>query len=225
MVSCIWYVFKAILVESQKHVTFILFFVKMIIYSSPKSKRKALKEAQDVDLYLRPLDAQLSQLKNNGFIDMEKCTPAVFHTLFLIWTNCQYYQRPARIVVLLQELCNLFIEQVSVFWKTQTIFLLVLLVCTLIYVNFLIIGFCIPPWRSATQRGYRGKSANDKEGSQSSPMCQRELPSPEGEASQAKKISALGFPVCHGFFTLQPIHKSHASAGGKKMYIFFSFCF
>ncbi|XP_043973511.1 dynein axonemal heavy chain 11 isoform X1 [Gambusia affinis] len=75
----------------------------------------ALKEAQDVDLYLQPLDAQLSQLKNNGFIDMEKCTPAVFHTLFLIWTDCQYYQRPARIVVLLQELCNLFIEQASAF--------------------------------------------------------------------------------------------------------------
>uniref|UniRef100_A0A3B5KZ49 Dynein, axonemal, heavy chain 11 n=1 Tax=Xiphophorus couchianus TaxID=32473 RepID=A0A3B5KZ49_9TELE len=74
-----------------------------------------LEEAQDVDLYLRPLDAQLSQLKNNGFIDMEKCTPAVFHTLFLIWTNCQYYQRPARIVVLLQELCNLFIEQASAY--------------------------------------------------------------------------------------------------------------
>uniref|UniRef100_A0A3P9N0A1 Dynein heavy chain tail domain-containing protein n=1 Tax=Poecilia reticulata TaxID=8081 RepID=A0A3P9N0A1_POERE len=75
----------------------------------------ALKEAQDVDLYLQPLDAQLSQLKNNGFIDMEKCTPAVFHTLFLIWTNCQYYQRPARIVVLLQKLCNLFIEQASAY--------------------------------------------------------------------------------------------------------------
>uniref|UniRef100_A0A3Q2QPT1 Dynein heavy chain tail domain-containing protein n=1 Tax=Fundulus heteroclitus TaxID=8078 RepID=A0A3Q2QPT1_FUNHE len=71
----------------------------------------ALKEAQDVDLYLRPLDAQLFELEKNGFLQMEKCIPALFHTVFLVWTNCQYYQRPARIVVLLQELCNLFIEQ------------------------------------------------------------------------------------------------------------------
>ncbi|KAM4735000.1 dynein axonemal heavy chain 11 [Anableps anableps] len=75
----------------------------------------ALKEAQDVDLYLQPLDVQLFQMKKNGFLHMAKCTPALFHTLFLIWTNCQYYQRPARIVVLLQELCNLFIEQASAY--------------------------------------------------------------------------------------------------------------
>ncbi|MED6234546.1 hypothetical protein ATANTOWER_026276 [Ataeniobius toweri] len=75
----------------------------------------ALKEAQDVDLYLQPLDAQLFQLEKNGFAHIDKCTPALFHTIFLIWTNCQYYQRPAHIVVLLQELCNLFIEQASAY--------------------------------------------------------------------------------------------------------------
>ena len=45
---------------------------------------------------------------------MEAYIPALFHTLFLIWTNCRSYQRPARIVVLLQEFCNLFIKQVRV---------------------------------------------------------------------------------------------------------------
>ncbi|XP_015255846.1 PREDICTED: dynein heavy chain 11, axonemal [Cyprinodon variegatus] len=71
----------------------------------------AFKEAQDVDLYLRPLGVQLAQMEKTHFPDMEKYTPALFHTVFLIWTNCQYYQKPARIAVLLQELCNLFIEQ------------------------------------------------------------------------------------------------------------------
>nr|XP_054596285.1 dynein axonemal heavy chain 11 [Nothobranchius furzeri] len=75
----------------------------------------ALIEAQDIDLYLQPLNEQLSQLENKGFVHMEKYIPALFHTAFLIWTNCQYYQKPARIVVLLQELCNLLIEQASAY--------------------------------------------------------------------------------------------------------------
>ncbi|XP_032374898.1 dynein heavy chain 11, axonemal isoform X1 [Etheostoma spectabile] len=75
----------------------------------------ALQEAQDIDLYLQPLHAQLTQLEKEGFPHLETFIPALFHTLFLIWTNCQSYQKPARIVVLLQELCNLFIEQASAY--------------------------------------------------------------------------------------------------------------
>uniref|UniRef100_A0A3Q1GSB8 Dynein heavy chain tail domain-containing protein n=1 Tax=Acanthochromis polyacanthus TaxID=80966 RepID=A0A3Q1GSB8_9TELE len=75
----------------------------------------ALQEAQDIDLHLQPLHAQLTQMEKKGFPHMEKCIPVLFHLLFLIWTNCQSYQRPARIVVLLQELCNLLIEQASTY--------------------------------------------------------------------------------------------------------------
>ncbi|XP_071325394.1 dynein axonemal heavy chain 11 isoform X2 [Trachinotus anak] len=75
----------------------------------------ALQEAQDIDLHLQPLHAHLSQLEKEGFPHLETFIPALFHMLFLIWTNCQSYQRPARIVVLLQELCNLLIEQASTY--------------------------------------------------------------------------------------------------------------
>ncbi|XP_068613056.1 dynein axonemal heavy chain 11 [Brachionichthys hirsutus] len=75
----------------------------------------ALQEAQDIDLHLQPLDAQLSLLEEIGFPHFETYIPALFHTLFLIWTNCQSYQRPAHIVVLLQELCNMLIEQASTY--------------------------------------------------------------------------------------------------------------
>ncbi|KAM6995333.1 dynein axonemal heavy chain 11 [Tautogolabrus adspersus] len=75
----------------------------------------ALQEAQDIDLHLQPLHAQLSKLEKEEFCHLDTFTPALFHTLYLIWTNCQFYQRPARIVVLLQELCNLFIEQASTY--------------------------------------------------------------------------------------------------------------
>ncbi|XP_023280705.1 dynein heavy chain 11, axonemal-like [Seriola lalandi dorsalis] len=75
----------------------------------------ALQEAQDIDLHLQPLHAHLSQLEKEEFSNLETFIPALFHTLFLIWTNCQSYQRPARIVVLLQGLCNLLIEQASTY--------------------------------------------------------------------------------------------------------------
>lgn len=74
--------------------------------------QKALKEAEDIDLHLHPLRTQLSQLEKGGFDQIETYIHLLFHTVFLIWTNCQSYQKPARIVVLLQELCNLLIEQV-----------------------------------------------------------------------------------------------------------------
>uniref|UniRef100_A0A3B4YI13 Dynein axonemal heavy chain 11 n=1 Tax=Seriola lalandi dorsalis TaxID=1841481 RepID=A0A3B4YI13_SERLL len=74
-----------------------------------------LQEAQDIDLHLQPLHAHLSQLEKEEFSNLETFIPALFHTLFLIWTNCQSYQRPARIVVLLQGLCNLLIEQASTY--------------------------------------------------------------------------------------------------------------
>lgn len=48
-----------------------------------------------------------------GFLHFETFIPALFHTVFLIWTNCHSYQKPKRIVVLLNELCNLLIDQVK----------------------------------------------------------------------------------------------------------------
>ncbi|XP_061632559.1 dynein axonemal heavy chain 11 isoform X3 [Phyllopteryx taeniolatus] len=75
----------------------------------------ALEEAEDIDLYLQPLCVQLSQMENEGFAHFEASIPALFHLLFLIWTNCQPYQRPTRIVVLLQQYCNLLIEQASTY--------------------------------------------------------------------------------------------------------------
>ncbi|XP_034030917.1 dynein heavy chain 11, axonemal [Thalassophryne amazonica] len=75
----------------------------------------ALEEAEDIDLHLYPLHAQMSQLENGGFTHFESFIPPLFHTFFLIWTNCQSYQNPARIVVLLQEFCNLLIQEASTY--------------------------------------------------------------------------------------------------------------
>ncbi|XP_019728452.1 dynein heavy chain 11, axonemal isoform X3 [Hippocampus comes] len=79
----------------------------------------ALQEAEDIDLHLQPLCVHLSQMENQGFPDVEASIPTLFHLLFLIWTSCQPYQSPTRIVVLLQQLCNLFIEQACAYLSTE----------------------------------------------------------------------------------------------------------
>uniref|UniRef100_A0A3B4AB83 Dynein heavy chain tail domain-containing protein n=1 Tax=Periophthalmus magnuspinnatus TaxID=409849 RepID=A0A3B4AB83_9GOBI len=76
---------------------------------------KVFKEAEDIDLHLQPLHTQLSYLETNGFAQIKQCIPSLFHTILLIWTNCRSYQRPARIVVLLQQLCNLLIDQAGTY--------------------------------------------------------------------------------------------------------------
>ncbi|KAM9806325.1 dynein axonemal heavy chain 11 isoform 1-T1 [Syngnathus typhle] len=81
----------------------------------------ALQEAEDIDLHLQPLCVHLSQMETEGFPHNEASIPTLFHLLFLIWTNCQAYQRPTRIVILLQQLCNLFIEQASTYLSTDVL--------------------------------------------------------------------------------------------------------
>ncbi|KAJ8288109.1 hypothetical protein COCON_G00007680 [Conger conger] len=75
----------------------------------------ALQEAQDVELYLRPLGRLLSQLEEEEFRGLQPLIAPLFHLLCLVWTHCDSYRSPARIVVLLQELGNHFIQQATVF--------------------------------------------------------------------------------------------------------------
>uniref|UniRef100_A0A668A8S8 Dynein, axonemal, heavy polypeptide 9 like n=1 Tax=Myripristis murdjan TaxID=586833 RepID=A0A668A8S8_9TELE len=73
----------------------------------------AVLEAEDIDLYLRPLRRLISSLEERSFPQTESLLPPLFHTLCLIWSHSQYYCSPQRMVVLLQELCNLIIEKVQ----------------------------------------------------------------------------------------------------------------
>uniref|UniRef100_A0A673H3H1 Dynein heavy chain tail domain-containing protein n=1 Tax=Sinocyclocheilus rhinocerous TaxID=307959 RepID=A0A673H3H1_9TELE len=84
-----------------------------IIDSSYFPSFKALTEAEAraIDLHLQPLRSLLSQLEEDEFSSFHTLIPPVFHLIFLVWTHCSFYRSPARIVALLQELCNLFIRQ------------------------------------------------------------------------------------------------------------------
>lgn len=72
----------------------------------------AVLEAEDIDLHLRPLRRLISNLEERSFPKVDALLPALFHTLCLIWSRSQHYCTPQRIVVLLQEFCNLIVDKV-----------------------------------------------------------------------------------------------------------------
>ncbi|XP_077065347.1 dynein axonemal heavy chain 11 [Siphateles boraxobius] len=73
----------------------------------------ALQEARAIDLHLQPLGSLLCQLEEDEFSYIHTLIPPVFHLIFLVWIHCSFYRLPARIVALLQELCNLLIQQAT----------------------------------------------------------------------------------------------------------------
>nr|XP_020748715.1 dynein heavy chain 11, axonemal isoform X1 [Odocoileus virginianus texanus] len=73
--------------------------------------KNALLEAQDVELYLRLLRRHVQCLQETEFPQTGVLIAPLFHTICLIWSHSKFYNTPARIIVLLQEFCNLFIDQ------------------------------------------------------------------------------------------------------------------
>ncbi|XP_032944295.1 dynein axonemal heavy chain 11 isoform X2 [Rhinolophus ferrumequinum] len=77
--------------------------------------KNALQEAQDVELYLRPLKTHLQRLQETEFPQISILIAPLFHTICLIWSHSKFYNTPARVIVLLQEFCNLFIDQATAY--------------------------------------------------------------------------------------------------------------
>lgn len=73
----------------------------------------ALEEARDICTYLRPLQRLFEDMENVEFPDVRGQIGPLMHTVCLVWANSRYYNTPARLIVLLQETCNLLIQQVS----------------------------------------------------------------------------------------------------------------
>uniref|UniRef100_A0A3B3WIF6 Dynein heavy chain tail domain-containing protein n=1 Tax=Poecilia mexicana TaxID=48701 RepID=A0A3B3WIF6_9TELE len=94
--------------------------VKSSYYSAFKDV--SVLEAEDIDLYLRPLRRQISNLEERSFPQVEPLLPPLFHTLCLIWSHSEYYCTPQRMVVLLQEFCNLIIEKAFAYLIPEELF-------------------------------------------------------------------------------------------------------
>uniref|UniRef100_A0A3P8NTU2 Dynein axonemal heavy chain 11 n=1 Tax=Astatotilapia calliptera TaxID=8154 RepID=A0A3P8NTU2_ASTCA len=112
-------------IQSQQIVE-ILRRVKSSYYSAFKDVcvkvNEAVLEAEDIDLYLRPLRRLITNLEEKSFPQVDALLPPLFHTLCLIWSHSQYYCTPQRMVVLLQEFCNLIIEKAFAYLIPEELF-------------------------------------------------------------------------------------------------------
>lgn len=82
----------------------------------------SLTEAQDINLHLMPLRYQLEDFEQTEFDESEKMFAPLMHTVCLVWAHSSYYNTPGRIVVLLQEMCNMLIDMARNFLEPTEIF-------------------------------------------------------------------------------------------------------
>ena len=74
----------------------------------------ALIEARDISIHLKALRRHFEDMEECDYLELPQRFPAMFHVVCLIWANSEHYRKPARLVVLLQEVSNLLITIVSV---------------------------------------------------------------------------------------------------------------
>ncbi|XP_032430935.1 dynein axonemal heavy chain 9 [Xiphophorus hellerii] len=75
----------------------------------------ALEEAQDICIYLMPLRRLFEELENLELPGVKGQIKAFMHTVCLVWANSRHFNTPGRLIVLLQETCNLLIQQARVY--------------------------------------------------------------------------------------------------------------
>ncbi|KAM6240342.1 dynein axonemal heavy chain 9 isoform 3-T3 [Spheniscus humboldti] len=80
---------------------------------------EALTEAQDIHLHLTPLKRHLEDIERVEFSEVKPFLVPLLHVVCLIWVTSKHYNVPMRIVVLLQEICNLLIQQALVYLSPE----------------------------------------------------------------------------------------------------------
>ncbi|TEA24768.1 hypothetical protein DBR06_SOUSAS11110014 [Sousa chinensis] len=73
----------------------------------------ALMEARDIHMHLVPLHRHLEMLESLEFPEVKPRLWPLLHVVCLIWATCELYRCPGRLMVLLQEICNLLVQQAS----------------------------------------------------------------------------------------------------------------
>ncbi|NXA70989.1 DYH9 protein, partial [Mohoua ochrocephala] len=79
----------------------------------------ALSEARDIDLHLTPLQQPLEDIEAAEFSKVKPLLAPLLHVVCWIWVTSKHYNVPVRIVVLLQEICNLLIQRAVVYLSPE----------------------------------------------------------------------------------------------------------
>jgi dynein heavy chain len=85
---------------------------------------EAIEECDDVTLYLDPLRGYFESVGDQDFADLPKVYSQIMRSLMLVWDSSMYYRSQRRIIVLLREIMNDFIECIQKHVESQSWFLL-----------------------------------------------------------------------------------------------------
>uniref|UniRef100_H2ZKA8 AAA+ ATPase domain-containing protein n=1 Tax=Ciona savignyi TaxID=51511 RepID=H2ZKA8_CIOSA len=81
----------------------------------------ALREARDIQMYLKPLRSFLDDFEQVDFTEAIPKLAPLMHIVCLIWSQSKCYNTPVRIIVLLREMCNFLIEVTCNFLSPEDI--------------------------------------------------------------------------------------------------------
>ncbi len=87
-----------------------------------KETVSAFEEAQDIDIHLKPLAGYFESIETTEFEEVVPLFAPMFHTICLVWANSKYYCRPARLIVLLQEINNSIMKRANEFLEPLDLF-------------------------------------------------------------------------------------------------------
>lgn len=97
----------AVILEESKSAYFVCFstlFKEVVL---------ALAEAKDIDLYLGALRKHTDGVQETEFSEVTPLLKPMLHVVCLIWANSKHYDQ-AKLVVLLKQICNLLIQEVTI---------------------------------------------------------------------------------------------------------------
>ena len=79
--------------------------------------KKARDEANDNCMYLKTLRNYFKDLnsKTRDFITLHELFDPIMKVILMIWERSEYYNKPARLVVLIREICNAIINKAIIF--------------------------------------------------------------------------------------------------------------
>ncbi|NXN68995.1 DYH17 protein, partial [Himantopus himantopus] len=86
-----------------------------------KDVSTGLEEAKDISLHLQPLRLLLEEMEQADYSQLQPYVDRALCTVRLLRAHCPHYSSPARIIVVLQEICNLLIEMTRNFLSPEDV--------------------------------------------------------------------------------------------------------
>ncbi|XP_040542548.1 dynein axonemal heavy chain 17 isoform X5 [Gallus gallus] len=80
-----------------------------------------LQEANNISLYLQPLQILLEEMEQAEYSQLQPYIDRMLYTVCLTWVHSEHYNMPSRIIVILQEICNLLIEMTRNFLSPEEV--------------------------------------------------------------------------------------------------------